>query len=76
MRNVVTNWPRPMIKPTLMFPQTWWWHEVMGEGPEQHICPVPDQEERRHREDEAAQPAAQVLEFRLAWIARYSAPGG
>ena len=38
-------------------------HEVVANAPSSDVDRVPDQEERGHRKDEAAQPASQFLEF-------------
>jgi hypothetical protein len=38
-------------------------HEVVGERPEQNVGGIPDEEERRHGKDEAAQAGPQFLEL-------------
>ena len=43
-------------------------HEVMGERAEQHVGEVPEEEDRGHRKDEAAQPVPQFLEL---WTGLY-----
>ena len=62
--NVVTNWPQAEEQADVDVAENRCRHEVVGEGTEQDVEEVPDEEECGHREDEAAELRSQLLELR------------